>query len=66
VKFTKEHIAIGKPFCLNNKPLWTISKVCCYQCITIHKLDTHSKWENFWKVLSTVVANCTKAYSICK
>jgi len=33
VKFTKEHIAIGKPFCLNNKPLWTISKVCCYQLV---------------------------------
>jgi len=31
VKFWKEHIEISKPFCLNNKWLWKISKVWCYQ-----------------------------------
>jgi len=33
VKFWKEDIVISKPFCLNNKSLWKVSKVCCCQLV---------------------------------
>jgi len=38
----------------------------CYQCITIHKLDTHSKWENLCQVLNSSRIYDQKIYSICK